>query len=203
MACAGQELGVRADTRTAVVVQQVLHVGRSHVVARTLWAGEEAVIRAGWSEQVHRERAALADLQQVGGIPKLLWKGDIYAFGVAVPALVRTFIPGVSLREFRGCEERATDVVDALKKTLEAMHSLGYVHGDVKPSNIVVTNKGDAVFVDFGSTSIQGTHRGPATHGFCRGSNRRSAVDDDLYGLEMTRRWLRRTTEADVDPGIH
>jgi serine/threonine-protein kinase len=71
--------------------------------------------------------------------------------------VVTDFPPGRSLREWllehkRMPAKRAVRVGLQLAEGLEALHSAGLVHGDIKPHTIHVTRDHDAVFVDGGIT---------------------------------------------------
>ena len=70
------------------------------------------------------------------------------------PFLVVEFLAGGTLadRLRRGPlpAQRAVSVVAALADALAALHEAGYLHGDVKPSNIGFTPKGAPKLLDFG-----------------------------------------------------
>ena len=37
-------------------------------------------------------------------------------------------------------------------QTLHYMHSMGYIHNDIKPQNVIIANTGIATIIDFGLT---------------------------------------------------
>lgn len=71
-------------------------------------------------------------------------------------------IEGISLEEYFEKNPGMTDVEAAelalkLIKNLEKVHHKNYVHGDVKPANIIMGK--EASFIDFGTTQLQGILR--------------------------------------------
>lgn len=89
---------------------------------------------------------------------------EIIEYGVSspteegVPFLVMEFVQGHPLNQLPGAEEQSLDwklsVVRQIASALEAVHSLGIVHRDVKPGNILVSNDGTAKLDDFGVAGI-------------------------------------------------
>ena len=46
-------------------------------------------------------------------------------------------------------EEAVVYAISAIARVCEGLHASGYVYGDLKPSNVLVTRKGDVILVDF------------------------------------------------------
>ncbi len=81
------------------------------------------------------------------GAPRLI------AFDPDVPYLVMALLPGRTLadRLARGPlkPQEAAALLEGLAKELDAIHARGYVHGDLKPGNVILTPDGPRV-IDFG-----------------------------------------------------
>ena len=95
------------------------------------------------------EAWAMAELShpavaQIHGIES--WRGR--------PFLVAEYLPGGTLKDRlrRGPvpEREAVRIASALAGALAALHDAGYLHGDVKPSNIGFTASGSPKLLDFG-----------------------------------------------------
>src|SRR5687767_2383457 len=80
----------------------------------------------------------------------------LYEFGQAddTAFLAMEYLPGRSLRQLLEPGplpfERALAILDQIGQALDYAHSMGIVHRDVKPSNILVGSRDHAVLIDFG-----------------------------------------------------
>ncbi|MDK2372086.1 MAG: FHA domain-containing serine/threonine-protein kinase [Candidatus Korarchaeota archaeon] len=87
-----------------------------------------------------------------------------------VPALVEEYVPGPTVGEAYG-DRRATQN-DAIRislgvlSALERMHSLGVVHGDVKPDNIILPRSLHPVLIDLGVARAVGKRSVAGTPGW-------------------------------------
>ena len=108
------------------------------------------------------------------------------------PLLVVEFLHGGTLaaRIDRGPlpGAEAVGVVLTLSEALRALHDAGYVHGDVKPSNIGFASDGTAKLLDFGLARLTNDHDQPAggtlsylSPEVLRG--RRAGEADDVWSL--------------------
>ena len=71
--------------------------------------------------------------------------------------MVQEFVDGKSLRALLLAGEKPAVLLQhlaAVAQTLNAIHTKGVVHGDVKPENILVTAEGKTVLVDFGLARV-------------------------------------------------
>lgn len=102
-----------------------------------------------------REARAIAALRH----PNVVTLYDVERAG-ATAVLVMEHVSGGSLAErirrgpVRGDE--FTRVADGLLDALDALHVAGGVHRDVKPSNVLLTARGDAKLADFGVARLPG-----------------------------------------------
>ena len=127
-----------------------------HVAVKTLPVGNGPGLV--WLTQEARAMAAVAHpaIAQIHGLET--WHGR--------PLLVVEFLQGGTLaaRLDRGPlpGAEAVGVVLTLSEALTALHDAGYVHGDVKPSNIGFASDGAPKLLDFGLARLTHDHDRPA-----------------------------------------
>lgn len=76
--------------------------------------------------------------------------------------LVLDYLTGQTLQEkleggYRFSVAEATRIVQQVAEALNYAHQNGIVHRDVKPSNIMLSEQGQAILMDFGIVKIEGT----------------------------------------------
>lgn len=69
--------------------------------------------------------------------------------------LIMEYVPGRTLRQEltwggRLPVARSLDILTGVLKGLQAAHSAGFVHGDIKPENVLIGDRGDVKVTDFG-----------------------------------------------------
>jgi serine/threonine-protein kinase len=89
-------------------------------------------------------------------VERVIKKGSFLA--VKELFLVMEFVDGISLEKHPPeTFEQAVDIFHQTAEALAAMHEAGYVHADMKPNNIVVTEDGRAKIIDLGQSCSIGT----------------------------------------------
>jgi len=152
--------------------------------AATVWLADDSVLERpiavkvlsealasdeNWLARFEREARMAAGLSH----PNLVSVYDFDA-GDERPYIVMVYMSGGSLRDRMQAGERsdperlASDILNAL----QAIHSAGIVHRDVKPGNVLFTARGTACLTDFGvarpedATSLTQTGQIPGTAKF-------------------------------------
>jgi serine/threonine protein kinase len=114
--------------------------------------------KSAWGDTTKESTAILAFLERAAnmmadrpvGLPTVRgawWLGDSMA-------VVQDWVEGSTLEQaLKAVAEvrtplGATTIVKKLIECVELLHDAGYGHGDLKPSNIVITNSGDPVLID-------------------------------------------------------
>jgi len=134
-------------------------------LAREIGPGAQAglrVLKLVWRDH-ERELEAWRRLQNdnVHGLPRVLQVVDM---GEGVGYVVLFHTPGrdlanaLSRRRF-GVYEFLHMVTDVASGGLAPLHAAGYVHGDMKPANILLLDDGHAQLMDFGGLGHAGAKR--------------------------------------------
>ena len=125
---------------------------RRHVAVKTLPVGDGAGLVRLTEEARAMAAVAHPAIAQIHGLET--WQGR--------PLLVVEFLEGgtLSARIEQGPlrDAEAVSVTVTLSGALAALHAAGYVHGDVKPSNIGFASDGTAKLLDFGLARLTNAH---------------------------------------------
>ena len=188
--------------------------------AATVWLAEDSVLERSVAVKVLSEALATdeswlarfrREARMVAGLshPNLVSVYDFDA-GEDRPYIVMAHMPGGSLWDLMQEGERADPAglaVDILS-ALEAIHSAGIVHRDIKPGNVLFAADGTACLTDFGvarpedATSITQTGQIPGTAKFMAPelwSGHPADERSDLYAAGVV---LRDAVGHDAPPGL-
>ncbi len=96
-----------------------------------------------------REATALSGLEGLG-VPRVMEFGSLVGGGRRF--LVRELVEGQSLADLMDVEGKGawTHALAKASAQLTALHRAGFLHGDVKPANVIVDDAGAATLVDLG-----------------------------------------------------
>ncbi len=106
-----------------------------------------------------------------------------------VPALVEEYVPGPTIgeayRSRRATQNDAIRISLGILSALERIHSLGVVHGDVKPDNIILPRSLHPVLIDLGVARAIGKKSVAGTPGWSAPEFLRGEVspEADIYSV--------------------
>jgi hypothetical protein len=162
--------------RAPVLAALPARVGASLVVGRRLGAGGMGVAYLARDGRLDRD-VALKTLPSIGRsaakrleteartMAAISHEGLATIYGLEmwrdVPVLVVEYFPaGTLAQRLAASGPLSADAVIrlgiALVRALDVMHAAGLLHGDIKPSNIGFTGRGDAKLLDFGLSRLAG-----------------------------------------------
>lgn len=82
-----------------------------------------------------------------------LYQSDVYG---GLPYEILPYYRNGSLQGRRfSFEQLRTKIIPEINEALAALHDVGIIHKDLKPSNIMLTDSGDIAIIDFGISSVQ------------------------------------------------
>lgn len=138
--------------------------------------------------------SALAELQNVGKL-----RNDRIALVLDISPsplptyLVYEYVEGSNMREFFASERGLTITADVCAKiakqvltSLQYLHERGLSHGDVTPTNIIISDADDATLIDFGLTGKSGQRVTAITPDFAAPAllaTKKVTPESDVYGL--------------------
>jgi eukaryotic-like serine/threonine-protein kinase len=168
-----------------LLVQDELEHGR-HVALKLL---RRDVLRPDWVALLKTEFRALAQLRHPGLV-------EVYDFGTDrasdLPYYTMEALRGWSLLQAPQAQDHAglVEVLGQVLRALAFIHAAGFIHYDLKPSNVFVTEAGQAKLMDFALTGTAGRsemHKGTPAYAAPE-MIRLEPVDRrlDLYSLGAT-----------------
>jgi serine/threonine-protein kinase len=150
------------DTRlTRTVAVKVMHVG----------LGDDAE----FARKFDREARAAARLSHPN-VVSVFDQGQAVLDGHTVrPYIVMEYIEGPTLRDVIVREApmapaRALEVIEPVLAALAAAHDAGLVHRDVKPENVLISDRGQIKVADFGLAKAVSSQTSTATQGLLIGT---------------------------------
>nr|WP_294690919.1 Stk1 family PASTA domain-containing Ser/Thr kinase [uncultured Friedmanniella sp.] len=150
------------DTRlTRTVAVKVMHVG----------LGDDAE----FARKFDREARAAARLSHPN-VVSVFDQGQAVLDGHTLrPYIVMEYIEGptlrdVILREAPMAPARALEVIEPVLAALAAAHDAGLVHRDVKPENVLISDRGQIKVADFGLAKAVSSQTSTATQGLLIGT---------------------------------
>jgi serine/threonine protein kinase len=151
-------------------------------------AGTRRVVKIVAPEQVAHAVALHAQLERIRGAVPLLASGTAHGVGYLVHPYYESTVADVitgGARTGSGCQHLLRPVAEAL----ETLHAAGFVHADVTPANIAVTDTGSGVLLDLDQALPLGTSAVRATPEFAAPeliSSGALSPETDRYGLAIT-----------------
>lgn len=156
----------------------------------------EANLIEDWTELLRKfkdEARILASLKHPN-IVRILWTFEERQTAYLVMPLLGGVTLAKSVGNKRYTETQAIKIIRKVSEALGFLHSKRVVHGDVNPSNIVVTNRKSPTLIDFGlahlvrefnPTDIRGGTKGFVPPEMAQGTVESGYVAD-IYGLAAT-----------------
>lgn len=84
-------------------------------------------------------------------------------------------------------------IISGVTAGIDHLHSLGLVHNDINPMNIMVDKVGNAIITDFDSCVPVGAPCDAGTPGWSqlRTPNKVASFENDVYGLDLVSKFVR------------
>ena len=150
------------DTRlTRTVAVKVMHVG----------LGDDAE----FARKFDREARAAAKLSHPNVVSVFDQGSDLIEGHSSRPYIVMEHVEGYTLRDLINADaplapKRALEVIEPVLAALAAAHDAGLVHRDVKPENVLISERGQIKVADFGLAKAISSQTSTATQGLLIGT---------------------------------
>ncbi|MBC23388.1 MAG: hypothetical protein CMJ32_05665 [Phycisphaerae bacterium] len=147
-------------------------------------------------DQVEQEAAIGSKLDHANlrGTERIMRKRK--RFKVVEVALLMELVDGTTLdQKLPDSQVDAVRLFVQVARALDHMHSRGFVHADIKPNNILITDDGSAKIIDLGQACKTGTikKRVQGTPGYIapeQGHQKEITPRTDIYNLGATMYWI-------------
>ncbi|TXK78252.1 serine/threonine-protein kinase [Paenibacillus sp. N3.4] len=171
------------------VVERLLGAGSNGVVALVRRGSARYALKAGHETVDHQSEinSLLAvSLTETSFKNFLIDADDMTLKGKEISFYVMPYIEGMTISDF--IHKRGQDWIyvigSNLLKKLTEIHKSGYVFGDLKIENMIVSNYGDVDLIDFGGVTPKGRAIKQLTEVYDRGFwNRGERVAEESYDL--------------------
>ncbi|CAH1229119.1 putative serine/threonine-protein kinase YabT [Paenibacillus allorhizoplanae] len=171
------------------VVERLLGAGSNGIVALVRRGNARFALKAGYETVDHQSEinSLLAISMKENSFKNfLIDSDDMMIQGKGISFYVMRYIEGVTLSEF--IHKRSQDWIYVigtnLLRKLTEIHRSGYVFGDLKVENMIVSNYGDVDLIDFGGVSPKGRAIKQLTEVYDRGFwNMGERVAEESYDL--------------------
>ena len=150
------------DTRlTRTVAVKVMHVG----------LGDDAE----FARKFDREARAAAKLSHPNVVSVFDQGSDLIEGHSSRPYIVMEHVEGYTLRDLINADaplapKQALEVIEPVLAALAAAHDAGLVHRDVKPENVLISERGQIKVADFGLAKAISSQTSTATQGLLIGT---------------------------------
>lgn len=161
---AGCDLLERIASGARSLIYRARETSTGNIVALKYLAVDKPEDRK-YLRHIHNEYKVLRALQE--GPDRSPPRGIVKAYRFVRKGLMRSrkervlvmqYVDGLDLRrENRFPLGQIVDLLTQIAQGLVALHKRGYIHGDIKPENIVVSHDGHATIVDFGFSCPTGS----------------------------------------------
>lgn len=136
-------------------LEETLTIKEDHMVLRVQRADTGSFILRLYRREIPAYRAL--EMTWAEGFPAVYRTYEEEGFFVVEEELVEGIsLEGLLKAAGRCSEVRAAEIVQKICRALEILHSMGYIHRDVKPDHVILAEDGRVVLIDLdGSMEIQ------------------------------------------------
>jgi serine/threonine protein kinase len=179
------------------VVRRLLGEGSSGQVYEVMSGGRIYALKKGFSAiDLQSEINRIEQFSKTQGSPLesyFLLADDAETDGEVVPFYVMRYVPGQSLSSYTENSPSISDLYRIGKQLLlwlQFIHKQGFIFGDLKPENIIITSKKDVHLIDYGGVTPIGNSVKEFTDGYDRSywgaGGRQADPTFDLFSFAVT-----------------